>query len=75
MLLKELNSTIISLLPKVTTPLKVTDYRPISCCNVLYKCISKIITNRMKNELLDIVSDNQSAFVPGRSISDNILLS
>ncbi|GJR79997.1 hypothetical protein Tco_0150782 [Tanacetum coccineum] len=47
---------------------------PISCCNVLYKCISKIIANRVKEGLGDIVSINQSAFVPGRRISDNILL-
>lgn len=74
-MLRELNNTIISLIPKISTPIKVTDYRPISCCNVLYKCISKIITNRMKFGVNTIVSDNQSAFVPGRSISDNILLS
>ncbi|GJV23722.1 retrovirus-related pol polyprotein from transposon TNT 1-94 [Tanacetum coccineum] len=47
---------------------------PISCCNVLYKCISKIIANHVKEGLGDIVSINQSAFVPGRRISDNILL-
>ncbi|GJY65266.1 sodium/hydrogen exchanger 6 [Tanacetum coccineum] len=47
---------------------------PISCCNVLYKCISKIIANRVKEGLGDIVSINQSAFVPGRRIFDNILL-
>ncbi|XP_071742048.1 uncharacterized protein [Rutidosis leptorrhynchoides] len=73
-LLSEINHTIIALLPKVQSPCKVTDYRPISCCNVLYKCISKIITNRLKNALDDIVSINQSAFIPGRRISDNILL-
>ncbi|GJV62250.1 putative RNA-directed DNA polymerase, eukaryota, reverse transcriptase zinc-binding domain protein [Tanacetum coccineum] len=73
-LLKELNHTIISLIPKVTTPARINDYRHISCCNVLYKCISKIIANRVKEGLGDIVSINQSAFVPGHRISDNILL-
>ncbi|GKF16686.1 sodium/hydrogen exchanger 6, partial [Tanacetum coccineum] len=58
----------------VTTPVRINDYRPISCCNVLYKCISKIIANRVKEGLGDIVSINQSAFVPGRRNSDNILL-
>ncbi|GJZ03830.1 putative RNA-directed DNA polymerase, eukaryota, reverse transcriptase zinc-binding domain protein [Tanacetum coccineum] len=72
--LKELNHTIIALIPKVHTPTRVNDYRPISCCNVLFKCISKIIANRIKNSLKIIISPNQSAFVPGRSITDNILL-
>ncbi|KAJ0871216.1 putative RNA-directed DNA polymerase [Helianthus annuus] len=73
-LLKQLNHTILALVPKVETPDSVLDYRPISCCNVLYKCISKIITDRLKGSLGKLVSINQSAFVPGRKISDNILL-
>ncbi|GJR94679.1 RNA-directed DNA polymerase, eukaryota, reverse transcriptase zinc-binding domain protein, partial [Tanacetum coccineum] len=73
-LLKEINHTIIALIPKVKSPKRVNDYRPISCCNVLFKCISKIIANRIKNCLKTIISPNQSAFIPGRSITDNILL-
>lgn len=73
-LLREINNTIISLIPKVTTPAKITDYRPKLCCNVRYKCISKIISDRLRNGLSDVVNINQSDFVPGRRISDNILL-
>ncbi|GJX80283.1 uncharacterized protein Tco_0328432 [Tanacetum coccineum] len=73
-LLKEVNHTIIDLIPNVSSPTHVNDYRPISCFNVLFKCISKIISNRIKDSLTDLVSINQSAFVPGRRISDNILL-
>ena len=73
-LLKEINHTFLALVPKVSTPSKVNDYRPISCCNTIYKCISKIITNRIKEGLKGLVSLNQSAFVPDRKISDNILL-
>ncbi|GJR43474.1 RNA-directed DNA polymerase, eukaryota, reverse transcriptase zinc-binding domain protein [Tanacetum coccineum] len=73
-MLGEINATLISLIPKVDTPNKVTDFRPIACCNVLYKCISKVITNRIKPVLGMLVSNNQCAFIPGRSIQDNILL-
>ncbi|XP_071708301.1 uncharacterized protein [Rutidosis leptorrhynchoides] len=73
-LLKEINHTVITLLPKVKTPSLVTDFCPILCCNVIYKCISKIITNRIKFSLDEVINSNQSAFIPGRRISDNILL-
>ncbi|GKF07259.1 hypothetical protein Tco_0041483, partial [Tanacetum coccineum] len=72
-LLRELNHTIIALIPKVHSPARVNDYRLISCCNVLFKCISKIIANRIKESLKRLINPNQSAFVPGRCISDNIL--
>ncbi|GJU44801.1 RNA-directed DNA polymerase, eukaryota, reverse transcriptase zinc-binding domain protein [Tanacetum coccineum] len=72
--LGELNASIISLIPKVINPKNVVDYRPISCCNVVYKTISKIITNRIKGVLNDLVGENQSAFIPKRQITDNILL-
>ncbi|XP_071695705.1 uncharacterized protein [Rutidosis leptorrhynchoides] len=69
-----INSTLISLIPKLDTPNKVSDFRSIACCNVLYKCISKILVNRMKQGLKKLVNINQSAFMPGRAIKDNILV-
>ncbi|GKE78342.1 RNA-directed DNA polymerase, eukaryota, reverse transcriptase zinc-binding domain protein [Tanacetum coccineum] len=73
-MLGELNATLVSLIPKFHTPEKVTDFRSIAYCNVLYKYISKIITNRIKLYLGKLVSCNQSAFILGRHIQDNILL-
>ncbi|GJT07833.1 hypothetical protein Tco_0842295 [Tanacetum coccineum] len=73
-LLKEINHTFIALIPNVPTPIRVNYYRPISCCNVIYKCISKILTNHIIRGIKEVVSENQSAFVPGRRISDNILI-
>ncbi|XP_031260175.1 uncharacterized protein LOC116118324 [Pistacia vera] len=49
------NATKIALVPKVESPSHMTNFRPISCCNVLYKCISKMIVNRFKVVLLDII--------------------
>lgn len=68
------NSTAISLVLKFPGASKVTDFRPISCCNILYKCISKMLTSRLKRIIPSIISDNQCAFVPKRNIGDNIML-
>ncbi|GJT48969.1 RNA-directed DNA polymerase, eukaryota, reverse transcriptase zinc-binding domain protein [Tanacetum coccineum] len=73
-ILGELNAIIVSLIPKVQNPSKVNDFRPIAYCNVLYKCISKVITNMITHVLGSLVSCNQSEFIPGRNIQDNIML-
>lgn len=52
----------------------MADFRPISCCNTIYKCIAKILANRLKAVLPPLINRAQSAFVKGRKISDNILL-
>lgn len=51
------------------------DLRPISLCIVLVKIVTKVMANRMKEFLKDIIAENQSEFVPGRLFSDNIMIS
>jgi hypothetical protein len=68
------NATRVALVPKVENPASMNDFRPISCCNVLYKCISKLIVVRLKAALEEVIGPSQSAFLLGRQISDAILL-
>jgi len=72
-ILKALNTSFISLIPKQNFALTLDKLRPIALCNVVYKIISKILANRLKPLLPSLISGEQSGYVEGRKILDNII--
>ncbi len=70
----DLNSTLVNLIPKVTKPESVTQFRPIGFCNTLFKTTTKILVLRLKPFLNDLVHPFQASFIPGRKASDNVII-
>ena len=68
------NDTSITLIPKVRNPQCIAQYQPISLCPVPYNIGAKMITNRLKELMDTVVSEEQSAFVPSKLITDNVVV-
>lgn len=73
-LLKELNQTILTPIPKGDSQSNFKDFRPICLLIVTYKVISKTLANRLPSIIGEVISPFQSAFAKGQNISDNILV-
>ncbi|XP_059288842.1 uncharacterized protein LOC132042262 [Lycium ferocissimum] len=71
---KYFTSTCLILIPKSQHPQEFSEFRPISLSNVTHKIVSKVLNNRLSKILPKIISFNQSGFMKGRAIGENVLL-
>ena len=73
-LLKELNATFVVLILKTKGAKVFNEFRPISLCNVVCKLMSKILANRLRGVMNNLMSPIQSTFIPSRWIVENSIL-
>ena len=67
------NSTFLALIPKEVNMISFERFRPISLCNASYKIMSKLLENRIKPLLENLISPMQGGFVKRRHILDNVI--
>lgn len=71
---RAVNHTFLTRIPKQTAANQVDQFRLIASCNVIYKVITKILANRLKDRLNSIIHPSQATFIPSRSILDNCII-
>ncbi|KAA3459207.1 reverse transcriptase [Gossypium australe] len=71
---QDLNNMLIVLIPKKECLGDFSEFRPMSLWSVMYKLITKVIANRFKLVFPNIISQEQTGFIAGRNVSDNIIL-
>lgn len=69
-----INCTTVTLLSKIPNPAAIKDYRPISCCSVLFKIIAKLLASRLQKVMSFLIDEAQAGFIPGRKGADNTIL-
>lgn len=73
-LVRGVNSSFITLIPKIDGPANISDYRPISLIGSVYKILAKVLTNRLRKVMPRVIGEAQSAFLGGRNILDGVLI-
>lgn len=71
---KSLNATFIALIPKKREAIEIKDFKPISLLGSVYKIIAKVLAERLKLVIGNLISDNQNAFIRGRQIVDESMV-
>lgn len=72
--IRQVNHTLLTLIPKCDNPSHIRQFRPIALCNVIYKIVTKVVAQRLKIIMPKVISEAQSSFVPGRHTTDNAII-
>lgn len=70
----DMNKCYISLIPKFDNPDVINQFRPITLCDVIYKVVTKILVDRLRPFLVNIVCPQLAIFLPGHQTTDNIIM-
>ena len=71
---REVNASLIVLIPKISNPTSINHFRPISLCNVVYKIISKLLVEKIRPLLDKMIYPTQLAFIPNMWIAENQII-
>lgn len=71
---KSMLAYFVALIPKVSSPLELKDYRTISLLGSLYKLLAKVLARRLAGVLSSVISTTQSAFLKGTNLVDGVLV-
>ena len=70
---RSLNASFLSLIPKKNNALNIKDFRPINLVGSVYKLLSKVLANRLRRVMDNLISESQNSFVGGRQFLDSVL--